>query len=29
MKHDNCYIDGMSTLSRFGCWVTKGGYRDL
>lgn len=29
MKHDNCYIDGMSTLSRFGCWVTRGGYKDL
>lgn len=26
---DNCYIDGISTQSRFGVWVTKGGYKDL
>lgn len=26
---DNCYIDGISTCSRFGVWVTKGGYKDL
>lgn len=26
---DNCYIDGISTRSRFGVWVTKGGYSDL
>lgn len=26
---DNLYIDGMSVRSRFGCWVTRGGYDDL
>lgn len=26
---DNCYIDGISTWSRFGVWVTRGGYGDL
>lgn len=26
---DNCYIDGISIQSRFGVWVTKGGYKDL
>lgn len=26
---DNCYIDGISARSRFGVWVTKGGYKDL
>lgn len=26
---DNCYIDGQSTWSKFGVWVTKGGYSDL
>ncbi len=29
MRNDNCYIDGVSTLNRFGAWVLKGGYKDL
>lgn len=29
MKNDNCYIDGISCLQRFGVWVTRGGYDDL
>lgn len=29
MRNDNCYIDGVSCLQRFGVWITKGGYDDL